>query len=56
MMVKDILKCGKTGHGCTLDPKVTGVLPICLNRAQDILKDKKVLERLRSVLLNLLKR
>ncbi len=31
--VKDILNISKTGHGGTLDPKVTGVLPIALNSA-----------------------
>ncbi|HZX12699.1 MAG TPA: RNA-guided pseudouridylation complex pseudouridine synthase subunit Cbf5 [Candidatus Nanoarchaeia archaeon] len=31
--VKRILNMGKVGHGGTLDPKVTGVLPIALNKA-----------------------
>lgn len=31
--VKRILGCNKTGHGGTLDPKVTGVLPIGINSA-----------------------
>ena len=31
--VKDILHIGKTGHGGTLDPKVTGVLPVSLQNA-----------------------
>ena len=31
--VKDILEVAKAGHGGTLDPKVTGVLPIALNDA-----------------------
>lgn len=31
--IKKILKIKKTGHFGTLDPKVTGVLPIALNRA-----------------------
>jgi len=32
-MVKKILKVAKAGHGGTLDPLATGVLPIFLNRA-----------------------
>ncbi len=31
--VKDILHVSKTGHGGTLDPKVTGVLPVAMNTA-----------------------
>ncbi|MFX0094032.1 MAG: RNA-guided pseudouridylation complex pseudouridine synthase subunit Cbf5 [Candidatus Hodarchaeota archaeon] len=31
--VRQILECKKAGHGGTLDPAVTGVLPISLNRA-----------------------
>lgn len=31
--VKRILNCEKSGHGGTLDPKVTGVLPIGINNA-----------------------
>ncbi|MHC5040285.1 MAG: RNA-guided pseudouridylation complex pseudouridine synthase subunit Cbf5 [Planctomycetota bacterium] len=31
--VKAILRAEKAGHGGTLDPKVTGVLPVFLNRA-----------------------
>jgi H/ACA ribonucleoprotein complex subunit 4 len=31
--VKRILKCEKTGHGGTLDPRVTGVLPIGIDTA-----------------------
>lgn len=31
--VKDILNAQKTGHGGTLDPKVTGVLPVAINNA-----------------------
>lgn len=31
--VKRILNCNKTGHGGTLDPKVTGVLPIGIDNA-----------------------
>lgn len=32
-IVKKILKAKKVGHGGTLDPLATGVLPICLNKA-----------------------
>jgi H/ACA ribonucleoprotein complex subunit 4 len=39
--VKDILKCEKTGHSGTLDPKVTGVLTICLNRATRLTKSQQ---------------
>lgn len=31
--IKNILNCNKTSHGGTLDPKVTGVLPIMLNKS-----------------------
>jgi H/ACA ribonucleoprotein complex subunit 4 len=36
--VKRILKVEKTGHSGTLDPKVTGCLIICLNRATRLAK------------------
>ncbi|NVM54557.1 MAG: RNA-guided pseudouridylation complex pseudouridine synthase subunit Cbf5 [Candidatus Helarchaeota archaeon] len=36
--VKKILKIHKAGHSGTLDPKVTGVLPIALERSTKILK------------------
>ena len=36
-IVKEILKLRKTSHGGTLDPAVTGVLPIFLNRACKLL-------------------
>lgn len=39
--VKDILDCEKTGHSGTLDPKVTGVLSICLNRATRLAKSQQ---------------
>ncbi|KAH0792103.1 H/ACA ribonucleoprotein complex subunit 4 [Histomonas meleagridis] len=39
--VKQILKVEKTGHSGTLDPKVTGVLIICLNRATRIAKSQQ---------------
>ncbi len=35
--VRDILHIRKTGHAGTLDPKVTGVLPVGLNRATKII-------------------
>lgn len=31
--VRDIMHITKTGHGGTLDPKVTGVLPVAMNQA-----------------------
>ena len=31
--VKNIMQVSKTGHGGTLDPKVTGVLPVAMNTA-----------------------
>ena len=36
--VKDILKLKKAGHSGTLDPKVTGVLPVAIGRATKILQ------------------
>ncbi|MDR2874166.1 MAG: RNA-guided pseudouridylation complex pseudouridine synthase subunit Cbf5 [Methanobrevibacter sp.] len=36
--VKIILGVGKTGHGGTLDPKVTGILPIGLNSATRVMQ------------------
>lgn len=36
--VKKILKIEKTGHSGTLDPKVTGCLIVCLNRATRLVK------------------
>jgi len=36
--VKKILKVEKTGHSGTLDPKVTGCLITCLNRATRLVK------------------
>lgn len=41
--VKNILKCEKTGHCGTLDPKVSGVLTICLNRATRLTKSQQTL-------------
>ncbi|OHS98934.1 putative H/ACA ribonucleoprotein complex subunit 4 [Tritrichomonas foetus] len=39
--VKQILKVEKTGHSGTLDPKVTGVLIICIERATRIAKSQQ---------------
>ncbi|MDY6789613.1 MAG: RNA-guided pseudouridylation complex pseudouridine synthase subunit Cbf5 [Candidatus Nanohaloarchaea archaeon] len=36
--VQDILERDKTGHSGTLDPKVTGVLPVGLNRGTKVLQ------------------
>jgi H/ACA ribonucleoprotein complex subunit 4 len=36
--VKKILKVEKTGHSGTLDPKVTGCLIVCVNRATRLVK------------------
>jgi len=36
--IKRILKCEKTGHSGTLDPKVSGCLLVCLNRATRLVK------------------
>lgn len=36
--VKNILQIEKTGHSGTLDPKVTGCLIVCLNRATRLVK------------------
>lgn len=39
--VKSILNVGKTGHSGTLDPKVTGNLIICIDRATRIAKSQQ---------------
>lgn len=39
--VKKLLKVEKTGHSGTLDPKVTGCLIICLNRATRLAKSQQ---------------
>jgi len=39
--VKRILKIEKTGHSGTLDPKVTGCLIVCLNRATRLVKSQQ---------------
>jgi H/ACA ribonucleoprotein complex subunit 4 len=36
--IKKILKVEKTGHSGTLDPKVTGCLIVCVNRATRLVK------------------
>jgi H/ACA ribonucleoprotein complex subunit 4 len=36
-LLKDILKVEKAGHSGTLDPKVTGVLPVALNEATKVI-------------------
>ncbi|EEQ83079.1 hypothetical protein NCER_100126 [Vairimorpha ceranae BRL01] len=41
--IKNILECDKTGHCGTLDPKVSGVLTICLNRATRLTKSQQTL-------------
>lgn len=39
--IKKILKVEKTGHSGTLDPKVTGCLIVCLNRATRLAKSQQ---------------
>jgi H/ACA ribonucleoprotein complex subunit 4 len=39
--IKRILKCAKTGHSGTLDPKVTGCLIVCINRATRLVKSQQ---------------
>jgi H/ACA ribonucleoprotein complex subunit 4 len=39
--IRRILKCDKTGHSGTLDPKVTGNLLVCLNRATRLVKSQQ---------------
>ena len=39
--IKKILKIEKTGHSGTLDPKVTGCLIVCLNRATRLVKSQQ---------------
>lgn len=39
--VKEILKCEKTGHSGTLDPQVSGVLTICIDRATRLTKSQQ---------------
>ncbi len=39
--IKRILKAEKTGHAGTLDPKVTGALIVCINRATRLVKSQQ---------------
>ncbi|KAL0233202.1 hypothetical protein GEMRC1_011947 [Eukaryota sp. GEM-RC1] len=39
--IKRILKCDKTGHSGTLDPKVTGCLIVCIDRATRLVKSQQ---------------
>ena len=39
--IRKILRCEKTGHSGTLDPKVTGVLLCCLDRATRLVKSQQ---------------
>lgn len=39
--VKKILRCEKTGHSGTLDPKVTGCLIVCIDRATRLVKSQQ---------------
>ncbi|KAH7033507.1 centromere/microtubule-binding protein cbf5 [Microdochium trichocladiopsis] len=39
--VKRILRCEKTGHSGTLDPKVTGCLIVCVDRATRLVKSQQ---------------
>lgn len=41
--VKEILKCEKTGHSGTLDPQVSGVLTVCIDRATRLTKSQQSL-------------
>ncbi|KAL8348825.1 hypothetical protein RB601_002235 [Gaeumannomyces tritici] len=39
--IKRILRCEKTGHSGTLDPKVTGCLIVCVDRATRLVKSQQ---------------
>jgi H/ACA ribonucleoprotein complex subunit 4 len=39
--IKRILRCQKTGHSGTLDPMVTGVLVVCIDRATRLVKSQQ---------------
>jgi H/ACA ribonucleoprotein complex subunit 4 len=39
--IRRILRCEKTGHSGTLDPKVTGCLIICIDRATRLVKSQQ---------------
>lgn len=40
--IKRILRVEKTGHSGTLDPKVTGCLIVCIDRATRLVKSQQV--------------
>ena len=40
--IKRIMRCEKTGHSGTLDPKVTGNLIVCIDRATRLVKSQQV--------------
>lgn len=35
------MRCEKTGHSGTLDPKVTGCLTVCIDRATRLVKSQQ---------------
>jgi H/ACA ribonucleoprotein complex subunit 4 len=39
--IRRILRCEKTGHSGTLDPKVTGCLIVCIDRATRLVKSQQ---------------
>lgn len=39
--IKKILRVEKTGHSGTLDPKVTGCLIVCIDRATRLVKSQQ---------------
>lgn len=39
--IRRILRCEKTGHSGTLDPKVTGCLTVCIDRATRLVKSQQ---------------
>lgn len=39
--IKRILRVEKTGHSGTLDPKVTGCLIVCIDRATRLVKSQQ---------------
>jgi|GEM_PF-71200 len=39
--IRRILRCDKTGHSGTLDPKVTGCLIVCIDRATRLVKSQQ---------------
>ena len=44
-VVKKVAGTGKVGHTGTLDPEATGVLPICIGRANKIIDYIWILKR-----------